>query len=174
MSLAILLLGLGLALIVAEVLVPSFGMLGLLATLSIIAAVVVAFRAGSGLSFAIATAVLVPAVVLVGFKLIPQGPLARHFVNEGYSEKDQRAIDRRDAELFGAEGEVLAQLRPAGVARLAGRRVDVVSRGELIEAGARVRVIELQGNRVVVARAKEPEELAAPRELGEGHGAPLT
>jgi membrane-bound serine protease (ClpP class) len=56
---------------------------------------------------------------------------------------------------MGAQGEVLATLRPSGVARLDGRRVDVVSRGEMIEAGARVRVIELLGNRVVVAEADD-------------------
>ena len=73
----------------------------------------------------------------------------------GFSFEDGRAVDRRDEGLLGSEGTVLSQLRPAGVARLADRRVDVVSRGEWIEAGALVRVIELQGNRVVVARASE-------------------
>jgi membrane-bound serine protease (ClpP class) len=66
---------------------------------------------------------------------------------------DGRAVVAGVAGLMGVEGEVLAPLRPAGVASLGGRRVDVVSRGEMIESGARVRVIELEGNRVVVARA---------------------
>jgi len=169
-SLAILLLGLGLALILAEALVPSFGLLGLLATLSIIAGTVVAFQAGNGLSFLVSAAVLVPLVVMAAFKLLPQSPLARHFVNEGYREADQRAIDRRDADLLGVEGEVLAQLRPAGVARLTTSTRRPASRGELIEAGARVRVIELQGNRVVVARAPQ----IAASEAGEGSGARVT
>ena len=41
---AILLLGLGLALVVAEVLFPSFGVLSVLATIAIVAAVALAFR----------------------------------------------------------------------------------------------------------------------------------
>ena len=41
---AILLLGLGLALVVAEVLFPSFGILSVLATVAIVAAVALAFR----------------------------------------------------------------------------------------------------------------------------------
>jgi membrane-bound serine protease (ClpP class) len=153
MTWALLLLGLGLALIVAELLVPSFGMLGLLATFAIIAAQIFAFQEGSGLSFLAVTVVTVPLVVLVGLKLLPHGPFARYLISEGYRFEDGRAVDARDAGLMGVEGEVLAPLRPAGVASLGGRRVDVVSRGEMIESGARVRVIELEGNRVVVARA---------------------
>jgi membrane-bound serine protease (ClpP class) len=164
MTWAILLLGLGLALIVAEVLFPSFGMLGLLATVAIIGAQVFAFREDSGVTFLIVTGLLVPLVIVFGLKILPQSPIGKHLVSDGYAFEDGRAVDARDTSLMGEEGEVLAQLRPAGVARLAGRRVDVVSRGEMIQAGARVRVIELKGNRVVVARAADE----APMEAREG------
>jgi membrane-bound serine protease (ClpP class) len=46
-------------------------------------------------------------------------------------------------------------LRPAGHATIDGRRVDVVSRGEMIAEGVPVVVVEVEGNRVVVARAAE-------------------
>ncbi len=44
-------------------------------------------------------------------------------------------------------------LRPAGKARFGGRLVDVVSQGDYIETGERVRVVERSGNRVVVRQA---------------------
>jgi membrane-bound serine protease (ClpP class) len=50
----------------------------------------------------------------------------------------------------GMTGEVTTGLRPSGRAQIAGRLVDVVSRGEWIEVGRRVRVLEVQGNRIVV------------------------
>ena len=53
-------------------------------------------------------------------------------------------------------------LRPAGHATIDGRRVDVVSRGEAIEAGTRIRVIEVAGNRVVVAQIQESTARVAP------------
>ena len=62
--------------------------------------------------------------------------------------------DERDLDLVGREGEAVSDLRPAGFARIAGRRVDVVSRGESIEAGATVRVLEVSGNRVVVMQVQ--------------------
>ena len=43
------------------------------------------------------------------------------------------------------------------MARLNGRRVDVVTRGEWLQTGEPVRVVEVRGNRVVVVRIA-PEE----------------
>jgi membrane-bound serine protease (ClpP class) len=153
MTYALLLLGLGLALIIAETIIPSFGVLGTLATISILAGAYVAFRTDmdTGLYYLMIAGVLIPISVLTGFRYLPRSPLAKVLMASGPSFEDGRAVDPRDQSLLGEEGVVEAQLRPAGVARLAGRRVDVVSRGSLIEAGTRVRVVELQGNRVVVA-----------------------
>ncbi len=157
---AILLLGLGLALIIAEVLFPSFGILSLLATAAIIGAVAVAFTVSTetGLNFLIATAVLVPTVIVGGLRLFPKSPMGKHMVVRGLSFESRAATDERDLALVGVEGALEADCHPTGVARLGGRRVDVVSRGEPIEAGETVRVIEVKGNRVVVARVESPEE----------------
>jgi membrane-bound serine protease (ClpP class) len=43
-------------------------------------------------------------------------------------------------------------LRPGGTARIGERRVDVVTRGEFLEPGTPLVVVEIEGNRVVVAR----------------------
>jgi membrane-bound ClpP family serine protease len=157
MTVAILLLGAGLLLIVAELLFPSFGLLGVLAALCIVGSIASAFAVGSelGVRFLIATALLVPAMVVIGFKLLPHSPVGKLLVQRGFSFEDGAAIDRRDAELLGHEGVVDSFLRPAGTAHIDGRRVDVISRGEPIEAGARVRVIAVEGNRVVVVRSED-------------------
>ena len=54
------------------------------------------------------------------------------------------------AELKGKQGVSLTTLRPSGTARVDGQRVDVVARGEIIEANTRIEVIAVEGNRVVV------------------------
>jgi membrane-bound serine protease (ClpP class) len=169
-TLAVVLLGVGLVLIVAEVLFPSFGILGVLATGCILGAVASAFAESTdlGVNFLIATALLVPGTILIGLKLLPYSPVAKHLVVEGFSFEDGAGIDRRDQDLVGVEGAVEAPLRPAGIARLAGRRVDVVTRGEAIGTGERVRVIEVQGNRVVVARMEPQDEGVRTNEAEEG------
>lgn len=52
--------------------------------------------------------------------------------------------------LLGQIGLAETVLRPAGMAKFGERYVDVVSDGGYIEAGSRVQVIEIEGNRVVV------------------------
>jgi membrane-bound ClpP family serine protease len=154
---AVLLLILGLGLIVAEVFFPSFGILAVLATAAIVGALVMAFQESSaaGVRFLVATVVLVPLVIVMGFKLFPKSPFGKRMVAGGLSFASQASLDQRDLALVGQDGTIEADCRPAGMARIDGRRVDVVTRGEWIEAGTRVRVVEVQGNRVVVARREE-------------------
>ena len=54
------------------------------------------------------------------------------------------------AALLGAIGEAATNLRPAGKAHFADAYVDVVAEGSNVLAGARVQVIEIEGNRIVV------------------------
>jgi membrane-bound serine protease (ClpP class) len=51
------------------------------------------------------------------------------------------------------EGKALTALRPAGTALIDGHRVDVIAQSELIEAGSPLRVIHVEGTKVVVRRA---------------------
>jgi membrane-bound serine protease (ClpP class) len=59
--------------------------------------------------------------------------------------------DYRDLE--GLEGVTLTPLRPAGSARIGERRIDVVSEGEFIAAGVPVKVVLVEGSRVVVRKS---------------------
>lgn len=59
-----------------------------------------------------------------------------------------RANERAD--LLGAVGAALTDLRPAGLARFGDERVDVVTLGDFIDVGTPVRVVRVEGNRVTV------------------------
>ncbi len=54
---------------------------------------------------------------------------------------------------IGHEGEALTELRPSGMARFGKNQIDVVSVGPFIEIGDTVRVVEVHGNRIVVDKA---------------------
>jgi membrane-bound serine protease (ClpP class) len=54
------------------------------------------------------------------------------------------------AGLLGKEGDAHTELRPAGIVLIDGRKVDVVTGGEMVERGKRVRVVKVEGNRIVV------------------------
>jgi membrane-bound serine protease (ClpP class) len=51
----------------------------------------------------------------------------------------------------GKTGIAASALRPAGKAKIDGELVDVVTLGDFIEKDARVRVLKVDGNRIVVA-----------------------
>lgn len=155
MTTTILLYGAGIALIVAEIFIPSLGFLGMAAALCLLGSIAMAFAEDptTGAVLLGITAILVPVMMTFGIKLFPKTPIGKRMTVRGYSFEDGAGTDRRDADLVGATGTVESVLRPAGMARIDGRRVDVVSRGEVIEAGTAIVVVETSGNRVVVARA---------------------
>jgi membrane-bound serine protease (ClpP class) len=55
-----------------------------------------------------------------------------------------------ESHLLGKEGRTLTPLRPSGKAQFTGEPEDVVSHGEFIPEDVRVRVVRVEGNRVVV------------------------
>ena len=63
-----------------------------------------------------------------------------------------RSQDDAVPSLLGATGMTLLDLRPSGFAEIEGLRVDVVTRGDYINAGERVEVIVDEGYRRVVRR----------------------
>lgn len=91
--------------------------------------------------------------IFLTWKIFPRTPLPRLLVQgatqdpaAGYTV--QPASDA--AEYLGARGSAVSMLRPAGRARIGGKVVDVVTRGEFIDEGRPVRVIRVDGNRHVV------------------------
>lgn len=52
--------------------------------------------------------------------------------------------------LLGQEGVSSTLLRPGGFATIGGRRIDVVTNGEVVEEGVPVEVVAVEGNRVEV------------------------
>lgn len=65
---------------------------------------------------------------------------------EGFSASEDNTA------LMNKCGEAVTGLRPAGIALIEGKRVDVVTDGEFIDAGTPVCVTDIQGRRVIVKK----------------------
>jgi len=61
----------------------------------------------------------------------------------------------------GHKGVSISQLRPSGIARIGNKRLNVVSRGELIEANKEIIVVEIEGNSIVVKEITNPGSIAS-------------
>ena len=59
---------------------------------------------------------------------------------------------------FQAKGDLkdpnVTPLHPTGIALIQNRRVDVVTRGEMLEQGQKIKVVKVEGNRIVVENAE--------------------
>jgi len=92
-------------------------------------------------------------MVLLG-RYLPQTTLFRKFelsastsAAEGYTTSTGAA-----AALLNTAGIAETQLRPSGKGRFGDQLVDVVTEGDLIEKGTAIKIIQVQGSRVVVTR----------------------
>lgn len=98
-------------------------------------------------------AVCVVAGVVVGalawIKYLPRSPFGRIFM----SQQTVGNIGTERPELLHQAGVALSDLRPSGVASINGQRVDVVTEGAHVEQGTPVKVVAVEGMRVVVRAA---------------------
>ena len=79
-------------------------------------------------------------------RYLPRSRLGRRFASERIISDTGAA----QPELLHQTGTAVSNLRPSGIALIGGRRVDVVTEGAMVSAGSPVRVVEIEGIRVVV------------------------
>jgi membrane-bound serine protease (ClpP class) len=60
-----------------------------------------------------------------------------------------------EKELLGKEGIAYTTLRPGGTAEIDGRRIDVIADAEYIDRGTKIRVLRVEGIKVVVTAVKD-------------------
>ena len=155
MGLVITLLAIGAILLMLEIYLPGLvaGILGLLCIIAGVAAGYVEFGPQTGTW--LLTGVL--AALVLGFGawlwLFPRTKLGRAFISGGTVGE----IRTEKPELVGLSGVAFTQLRPSGTALIQGRRVDVVTEGGLVEKGTALRVVAVEGMRVVVRAMAESE-----------------
>jgi membrane-bound ClpP family serine protease len=139
-------------LLLLEVFLPSFGALTLMAIAAFVASLFFAFEVGEvfGWSLVGVAAVGVPTLLTIAFRVFPNTALGKHMILFRKKRESPTEPRQRLSGLLGREGVTLSTLRPSGIARLDGRRLDVVTRGEMIDPDTPVRVVEVLGNRIVV------------------------
>ena len=97
--------------------------------------------------------------VVLGFYLMSKtGMHSRLVMGAEQVKKAGYFSPAEDPALVGQLATVQTALRPAGSIMYDGKRIDAVSEGTFIEAGKTVRVIEVEGHRVVCEEVPEPGE----------------
>ena len=135
----------GLVLIFAEIFLPG-AIMGLLGFGLVVGAIYTGFREsqGLGVTLLVLGVLTVPVFAVLWYHVLSKKFAVRRTLKDALSAAS--GLD----ELVGKEGVAITNLRPAGAAEVGGKRVDVVTDGEMIDKGTRVEVVEVEGNRVVV------------------------
>jgi membrane-bound serine protease (ClpP class) len=139
--------------IIAEFILPSFGVLTVISLAIFGYSLYIVFTSVSvtaGYVFVIFDLLLIPVLIIIEIKLLAFLPVT---LRQTLSSKDGATVQAKElSELLGLTGQAITDLRPAGTASLNGSRYDVVSTGEYIEKGSEIIVSTVDGNRIVVKK----------------------
>jgi membrane-bound serine protease (ClpP class) len=164
---AILLMTVGCVLVVLEVFIPSGGIISILAAVSFIVSIFIAFQPSpttgmtTGLVFTATTVLAVPTLIALAFKYWPKTPMGKAFLGELPTEEEVLPQDPRRA-LLGRVGIARSKMLPSGAVEIDGQMVDAVTQGQAIEPGTYVVVSEVRANRVVVRPAGKDQRPSHP------------
>jgi len=158
----ILLFVIGVALLLVEIFViPGFGIFGIAGIILMIAGLFMGLISdlpmvdGSILEMAImqlaGAFILSGIVIFILVKTMPKTKMWNKLILQRNIEaKSGYTSDKKFGSLLKKEGEALTDLRPAGTAIINDKRYDVVTQGEYIEKGNKIKVIEIEGSKIVV------------------------
>ena len=140
----------GILLFGAEIFLPG-GIVGTVGGICLLAAMAAGFVAfpGYGGIIALGIMVLVGVALALWISIFPRTGIGRR-MTVSTDLRNSKATGHDLNNLQGQTGVASSNLHPSGFAKIGGRRIDVVTRGEMIDTGAPVVVVEIEGNRVVV------------------------
>jgi membrane-bound serine protease (ClpP class) len=152
-AIIILLYFVGAILVVAELFIPG----GITGTVGAILMGVSIYLTFSRVTFGIPLGIAMTAIAVVGLPIIILKAIEMNTLRKRLADSDgyvgsQEGLDA----LVGKEGNAVTTLRPAGMAQIGRRRVDVVAESGMVDKGAALRVVKVEGNRVVVRQTSAP------------------
>ncbi|MFI5378906.1 MAG: NfeD family protein [Tepidisphaerales bacterium] len=140
----------GLVLLVAELMLPSHGLLGALAVLCLLGSVGVCFRVNQWAAVVLLLAMVVatPFAWSAAVRIWPRTPVGRRIVLQPV-ENARLPLPFQ----LGQTGIALSELKPMGECDFGGRRVEVRCESGFIAAGTRVVIVSADGRRATVREA---------------------
>jgi membrane-bound ClpP family serine protease len=142
------------ALIVAEVFVPSGGLISLGALACIIGGIAIFFihSTTAGWVGVIIAVIMIPTILIIAYRIFPKTRFGRSVTLTPPQREPGDAIADTEKlkELLGAVGLVLTPLRPVGICDFSGQRVECVAESGYVNKGKKVKVIRVQSTQLTV------------------------
>lgn len=145
----------GVALLVLEVFVPGFGLCGISGLILLTVGIVITWNTyGSvaGLAVTLIALALAGISISVSIKSAATGKLSKSAL---ILNQVTQPVEHEDTEeLVGKEGITATVLNPVGIAEFDGVRLNVVSEGNYMAKGAKVRIAQIDGAKIIVRETK--------------------
>jgi membrane-bound serine protease (ClpP class) len=141
----------GVLIIIAEIFLPSGGLLSLVAAGLFGYSLFIVFHDIStmaGTYFVLAELFIIPILIAVGLKILARSPATLR--NTLSSDSGVVSQSSELENFLDCEGKSVTDLHPGGTAIINDQRVDVVSRGEYIDKDKDLVVVEVTGNQIIV------------------------
>lgn len=154
-------------LLVLEMFIPSGGLIGALCGIAAIGSIVSFFRYDTMWGFVALGAYIVfgPILIISVFKFWLNSPVAKWMILGADDDREDSSDDPTIASeqarhervnelraLIGARGMTITSLRPVGVVKIEGRRVDAMAESGIIEADSPIVVVDVYDNQIKVRR----------------------
>lgn len=153
--------------LVGEFLLPTGGLLGLMAVAALTTAVVLAFKSSmaAGISISSFIAISSPFFIMFLIRIWPNTPVGKRMLNLKRGQTTQPPCKTTSSgtpldELKGQRGIANTNLLPSGLVTIQGEKIDAVSTGMPIDAGSHIIVVKIDTGHVQV-RELSPDELKA-------------
>jgi membrane-bound serine protease (ClpP class) len=159
LTIALILFFIGAALLAAEVLLPTGGILVVASLLFFALGVIVIFARGTTMEAVVAMGGLALGLPVAGYIAISAWKrLALGSVLHG-DDPDGQGYSSAASELESLKnhtGKTVSPMRPSGTVEFDGRRIDAMSEGVMLEAGVWVRCVAVKAGKVIVRQIESP------------------
>ncbi len=164
---------LGIGLLIVEALMPGFGIAGFSGiALEVVALVLTWQQHGTMATLGMLLIVLSVLAIAISTSLhsLTKGKLSKSSIVNSHTEStDAGYRSAEDMQVFlGREGTATTALRPTGLGEFDGIRLNVVSEGDFIENGTKIRVTQIEGSRIVVKKVERQRSFRGRKRSGGG------
>lgn len=156
---AVFLFAFGLVLLLVEAFIPGFGIFGVGGLVCVSASIVLtAATTALGLKMLFISFLLSFLAGFFAFKYFQRRGTLRRFILMEAATREKGFSSSTDLyHLVDKVGQSITPLRPSGIVEIDDARYDVVSEGSYISTGAAVKVIKVEGRRIVVRACRAGE-----------------
>lgn len=144
----------GLILLVIEAISPGFGLPGISGIIFIALGIILAMESIRVAIESLSISIILTTIITI--LLIKRGYSFKAFdrvvLNTNLNREGGYVSSEDKDEYLGKEGVAISELRPSGIIEIDGERLDALSEGVFIPRDAKVKVVKVEGSKIIVRR----------------------